>query len=396
MKNFNFYKESLKIHKKYHGKIETGLKVPLENKYDLSLAYTPGVAEVSREIARNPKSVYDLTIKGNTVAIVSDGSAILGLGNLGAYAAIPVMEGKAALFKKFADIDAFPICLDTQNEDEIVATVKAIAPIFGAINLEDISAPRCFSIETKLRKELPIPIMHDDQHGTAVVVLAGLINALKLRTSLRASRRHFLTKEREKRGVKDVKIVVNGAGSAGIAVTELLLEYGFKNIIINDSKGVIYRGRGDLNSEKQKFAELTNKENIKGLLADSLAGADIFIGVSKAKTLTKEMVKTMNKKPIIFALANPEPEIRVEEAKSAGAFIIATGRSDYPNQVNNALAFPGIFRGALNNKIKQFNNKMFIKAALALASCVKNPSVEKIIPSPFDGNIVKKIAKVIR
>jgi len=374
------YKMSLARHKKYAGKIEVALKFPINDKNDLSLAYSPGVAEVSREIARRPLSAKNYTLKGNSVAIVSDGSAILGLGNLGALAAIPVMEGKAALFKKFAGIDAFPICLNTQNEDEIIATVKAIAPVFGAINLEDISAPRCFNIEKILRRELDIPVMHDDQHGTAVVVLAGLINSLKLRKSKK----------------EEVKIVLNGAGSAGIAIAELLLMYGFKNIILNDSKGTIYGGRKDLNSDKKRLASLTNKKNIKGDLADSLVGADIFIGVSKGGVMSEEMVKSMNIKPIIFALANPEPEIMPEKAKKAGAFIVATGRSDYPNQVNNALAFPGIFKGALQNNIKQFDDKMFIKAALALASSIKNPTTEKIIPTPFDKGMVERIAKVIR
>ncbi len=387
MKN-NVYKQSLLVHKKHKGKIELGIKMPLKNKADLAIAYSPGVAEVSREIARNPKSVFTHTIKANCVAVVSDGTSILGLGDLGPHAAIPVMEGKAALFKKFAGIDAFPICLDTKNEEEIINVVKAIAPVFGAINLEDISAPRCFNIEKRLRAELNIPVMHDDQHGTAVVVLAGLINSLKLRKGKKQT-------PKLNAGL-DVKIVINGAGSAGLAITELLLEYGFKNIILNDSKGAIYLGRGDLNEEKEKFAKLTNKENVKGLLEESLRGADVFIGVSKAGLLTKEMVKLMNPAPIIFALANPEPEIMPEEAKKAGAFIVATGRSDYPNQVNNALAFPGIFRGALDNKIKQFDNKMFIKAAAALASSVKGLSVDKIIPSPFDKGVVEKIAKVIK
>lgn len=387
MKN-NVYKQSLLIHKKHKGKIELGIKMPIKNKADLAIAYSPGVAEVSREIARNPKSVFTHTIKANCVAVVSDGTSILGLGDLGPHAAIPVMEGKAALFKKFAGIDAFPICLDTKNEEEIINVVKAIAPVFGAINLEDISAPRCFNIEKRLRAELSIPVMHDDQHGTAVVVLAGLINSLKLRKGKKQT-------PKLNAGL-DVKIVINGAGSAGLAITELLLEYGFKNIILNDSKGAIYLGRGDLNEEKEKFAKLTNKENVKGLLEESLKGADVFIGVSKAGLLTKEMVKLMNQAPIIFALANPEPEIMPEEAKKAGAFIVATGRSDYPNQVNNALAFPGIFRGALDNKIKQFDNKMFIKAAAALASAVTGLSVDKIIPSPFDKGVVERIARVVR
>ena len=379
-KKVDFYKESLKLHKKHKGKLATELKVPLENKYDLSLTYTPGVAEVCREIARNPKSVHDLTIKGNTVAVISDGSAILGLGNLGPHAAIPVMEGKAALFKRFADLDAFPLCLDTQDEEEIIKIIKAVAPVFGAINLEDISAPRCFNIERRLQKELHIPIMHDDQHGTAVVVLAGLINALKLHKSKK----------------EQVRIVMSGAGAAGLAIADLLLESGFKNILLNDTDGAIYEGRLNLNPEKERLSKVTNRTKVRGSLADTLVGADIFIGVSKPKVLTKEMIGTMNKKPIIFALANPEPEIMPEQAYEAGVFIIATGRSDYPNQVNNSLAFPGIFRGAIDNKIKQFNTKMFVKAAEALAKATKNISVNKIIPTPFEKGIVESIAKVIK
>lgn len=374
------YKKSLELHKKHKGKIAVVSKVSLRDKNDLALAYSPGVAEASRQIAKNPKKVFEYTSKGNMVAVVSDGSAILGLGNLGAHASIPVMEGKSALFKKFADIDAFPICLNTQNEDEIVEIIKNISPVFGAINLEDISAPRCFNIEKRLRRELDIPVMHDDQHGTAVVVLAGLINSLKLRKSK----------------VKDVRILVNGAGSAGLAIVDLLLIYGFKNIIVLDSKGVIYEEREDLNEEKQKIAKETNKEKIVGNLEEVMKNRDIFIGVSKAKVLTEKMIRIMNPKPIIFALANPEPEIMPDLAKKAGAFIVATGRSDFPNQVNNALAFPGIFKGALQNKIKQFNDKMFIRASLALASAVKGLSVDKIIPSPFEKGLAEKIARVIK
>lgn len=374
------YKKSLELHKKHKGKIAVVSKVPLRDKNDLALAYSPGVAEASRQIAKNPKKVFEYTSKGNMVAVVSDGSAILGLGNLGAHASIPVMEGKSALFKKFAGIDAFPICLNTQNEDEIVEIVKNISPVFGAINLEDISAPRCFNIEKRLRRELDIPVMHDDQHGTAVVVLAGLINSLKLRKSK----------------VKDVKIIVNGAGSAGLAIVDLLLIYGFKNIIVLDSKGAIYEGREDLNEEKQKIVKETNKEKIKGNLEEVIKNRDIFIGVSKAKVLTEKMIRTMSPKPIIFALANPEPEIMPDLAKKAGAFIVATGRSDFPNQVNNALAFPGIFKGALQNKIKQFNDKMFIKAGEALAKATGKISTEKIIPSPFEKGLADKIAKVIK
>ncbi len=376
----DYNKESLALHKKHLGKLEISSKVPLKNKDDLSLAYTPGVASVCRLIHQNKKNLYTHTIKSNTVAVVSDGSAILGLGNLGAESAIPVMEGKAVLFKKFAGIDAFPICLKTQNEDEIVEIVKNISPVFGAINLEDISAPRCFNIEKKLRSELNIPVMHDDQHGTAVVVLAGLINSLKIRKSK----------------IKEVKIVINGAGSAGLAITDLLLKYGFKNILLLDSKGTIYEGREDLNEEKKKIAKLTNKEKMKSGLEEAIKERDIFIGVSKAKILTEEMIRTMNDKPIIFALANPEPEIMPKEAKKAGALIVATGRSDFPNQINNALAFPGIFRGALQNRIKQFEDKMFIKAAEALASCVKNPTTEKIIPNPFEKGLAQKIARIIK
>ena len=376
----DIYQRSLEIHEKFKGKIEVSVKLPLQTKEDLSLAYSPGVAEVSREIARDPASVGKYTIKNNAVAVVTDGSAILGLGNLGAYAAIPVMEGKAALFKKFAGIDAFPICLNTQDSEEIIKIVKAITPMFGAINLEDISAPRCFEIEERLQKEADVPIMHDDQHGTAVVVLAGLINALKLRESKK----------------EEVKVVVNGAGAAGVAITRILLVYGFKNIIMSDTKGAIYEGREGLDGEKAKLAKVTNSQKIKGELAESIRDADIFIGVSKGGLVSEEMVRSMNAKPIIFALANPEPEIRLEAAKNAGAFIVATGRSDYPNQVNNALAFPGIFRGALDNKIKQFTPYMFLAAAEALASAVENLSPDKIIPSIFDEGIVKTIAKVIK
>lgn len=379
MKN-NVYKLSLDLHKKNKGKLSVASKVPLNNRTDLSLAYTPGVAEACRQISSDNMKVFDLTPKGNMVAVVTDGSSILGLGNLGALAAIPVMEGKAILFKKFANIDAFPICLDTQDPKEIVNTIKKISPVFGAINLEDISAPRCFEIERELRAELDIPVMHDDQHGTAVVVLAGLINALKIK----------------KQNKTEVKIVINGAGSAGLSITDLLLKYGFKNIIVLDSKGPIYKGRIDLNPEKTKISLLTNKQIIKEDLAQCLVGADIFIGVSKPRVLTKTMVETMNTKPIIFALANPEPEILPDEAKKAGAFIVATGRSDFPNQINNALAFPGIFRGALDHRIKQFNDQMFIKAAEMLALATKNISKDKIIPDPFQKGLALAVAKAIK
>lgn len=374
------YKKSLRLHKKYGGKIEVISKIPLENKGDLSLAYTPGVAEVSRVIGANKELAYEYTLKKNTVAIISDGSAILGLGNLGAHAAIPVMEGKAALFKKFANVDAFPICVNTQDVEEFIALVKNIAPVFGGVNLEDISAPRCFEIESRLRKELSIPVMHDDQHGTATVVLAGLINALKLRKTKK----------------EDARIVLSGAGAAGTAITKLLILYGFKHFIVCDSVGAIYKGRPDLNPEKEALAKITNKEKKKGTLGAILHGANIFIGVSKSGVLTKEMIRIMAKRPIIFALANPVPEIMPDEAHEAGAFVVATGRSDFPNQINNSLAFPGIFRGALDNRIKQFDQQMFINAATALARYVKHPKPDQVLPGPFDLGVVKAIKKVIK
>jgi malate dehydrogenase (oxaloacetate-decarboxylating) len=373
------YAKSLELHKKLGGKLEVASKVPLSNKNDLSLAYTPGVAQVCREIASDPKTVYEYTLKKNTVAVVSDGSAILGLGNLGAKAAIPVMEGKAVLFKQFAGVDAFPICLDTQDTEEIIKAVKQIAPVFGAINLEDISAPRCFEIERRLQAELDIPVMHDDQHGTAVVVLAGLINALKVRGSEKSA----------------VKVVFSGAGAAGTAIAELLIKYGFKNIIVLDSKGAIWQGREDLNDEKKILASKTNPNNERGDLASVIKGADIFVGVSKAGLLTAEMVQSMANRPIIFALANPVPEIMPDVAKSAGAFIVATGRSDFPNQVNNVLGFPGLFKGALRNKIKQFTDEMFVRAAENLAKTV-TPTADKILPTPFDEGVAEKVAAAMR
>jgi malate dehydrogenase (oxaloacetate-decarboxylating) len=374
------YEDSLKLHREHHGKLGVMSKVSLEDKNDLSLAYTPGVAEVCREIGKDPALAREYTLKRNTVAIVSDGSAILGLGNLGPEAAIPVMEGKAVLFKKFADVDAFPICLATQDVEEIIETVKRIAPVFGGINLEDISAPRCFEIEERLQKELFIPVMHDDQHGTAVVVLAGLVNALAVRRVKREA----------------TSVLLNGAGAAGIAIAKLLLAYGFRDITLCDTKGAIYKGRPDLNSEKQKMAEVTNPSGRKGDLAQAIAGVDVFIGVSKAGLLTEAMVRSMAAKPIIFGLANPVPEIMPDVAKSAGAFIVATGRSDFPNQVNNVLAFPGIFRGALDHGVRQFTDKMFIAAAVALAACVASPSPEKILPGPFEPGISAAVAEVIR
>jgi len=375
----DIYQAALELHRNNQGKLATVSKVPLNNKQDLSLVYTPGVAEVCRLIASDKQAVFSHTMKGNMVAVISDGSAVLGLGNLGPEAALPVMEGKCALFKEFAGVDAFPICLDTQDEEELIKTIKYLAPVFGGINLEDISAPRCFNIEARLKKELNIPVMHDDQHGTATVVLAGLINSLKLKN---------ISKE-------EVKIVLNGAGAAGLAITDLLLKYGFKNIIILDTKGAIYRDRVDLNYEKSRLAELTNYDNKSGSLKDVIIGSDIFIGVSVPGVLTAEMIKSMNKKPIIFALANPVPEIMPDEAKSAGAFIIATGRSDFPNQINNVLAFPGIFRGAFDNKVSLISDEMLIGAAENIAACVSTLSPEMILPDPFDKEVVLAVAKAI-
>lgn len=383
MKNAD--KKSVALHKKHGGKIEIKGKIQVKNRDDLSLAYTPGVGAVCLEIAKNPAKAYELTIKKNTIAVVSDGSAVLGLGNLGPLGAIPVMEGKALLFKEFGGVDAFPICLATQDTEEIIKAVKNIAPVFGGINLEDISAPRCFEVERRLRVELDIPVMHDDQHGTSIVVLAGLINSLKLRKSDR----------------EDVKILVNGVGAAGTAITKLLLDYGFKNIILCDSKGPIFEGRDDVNNDKLALINLIKGktgvyENVFGDLSLALQGRDIFIGVSKAGVLSEEMIKFMNRRPIIFAMANPIPEIMPDAAKRAGAFIVATGRSDFPNQLNNVLAFPGIFRGAIDNKIKQFTSKMFIRAAERLAACVRKPTVNNIIPRPFDKSVVKAVASAIK
>ncbi|MFA5318712.1 MAG: NADP-dependent malic enzyme [Patescibacteria group bacterium] len=375
----NYKKESLRLHGKLKGKLEISSKIKLKNKNDLSLVYTPGVAEVSRVIGKNKKLTKKYTIKQNTIAIVTDGSAILGLGNLGPEAALPVMEGKAILFKEFANVDAFPICLDTQDTEEIIKTVKYLAPVFGGINLEDISAPRCFEIEQRLKKELDIPVFHDDQHGTAVVILAGLINALKLRGSNKVN----------------VKIAMNGAGAAGTAVAGLLLKYGFKNIIICDSGGIISNQRTGLTPAKKELAKITNKDNIVGNLSNAIKKTDVFIGVSAPNLLTEKMIKSMNPKPIIFAMANPNPEIMPDKAKRAGAFIIATGRSDFPNQVNNVLAFPGIFRGALDKNVRDINDKMLIRAAEALAGYTSKLSVNNILPSPLDKNVSNIIAKVI-
>jgi malate dehydrogenase (oxaloacetate-decarboxylating) len=361
----------------------------MNDRDDLSRAYTPGVAEVCKEIARDPALAREYTLKRNTVAIITDGSAVLGLGNLGALASIPVMEGKAAILKSFADVDAFPICLETQDTEEIIKAVKQVAPVFGAINLEDISAPRCFEIEERLRAELNIPVMHDDQWGTATVVLGGLINALKVTERMK---QEAGSKDEE---WKNTKIVINGVGSAGVAISRLLLAYGFTNILFCDSKGIIHEGRKDLNKEKVELITASTCKGSEGALVDAVVGADVFVGVSKAGALTKEMAQSMNKEAIVFALANPIPEIMPEIAKEAGVAVIATGRSDFPNQLNNSLVFPGLFKGVLDNNIKQFEIGMFTKAAVALANHVKNPTTENILPTMFDKELVDVIARTV-
>lgn len=376
----DIYQESLELHRQHQGKLAVATKVPLKDKTDLARAYTPGVAEVCRLIAANPDAAKTHTLKGNTVAVVSDGSAILGLGNLGAKAALPVMEGKAALFKEFANVDAFPICLDTQDTEEIIKIVKAIAPSFGGINLEDISAPRCFEIEDRLKEELDIPVFHDDQHGTAAVILAGLINGLKLKN---------LAPEK-------VKVVIAGAGAAGLAVADLLLKYGFSQLIVNDSKGVISKDRDDINSAKMAIAKRSNPDNFKGSLKESLVGADVFIGVSAPNLIDREVVATMAAEPLIFALSNPVPEIMPAEAKAGGALAVATGRSDFPNQINNVLVFPGIFRGAFDNNVTKITDAMLIKAAENLAALVKEPTVDYLLPDAFDPAVVKVVAAALK
>jgi malate dehydrogenase (oxaloacetate-decarboxylating) len=370
---------SIESHKKHRGKIEVVSKLPVTNRDELSIAYTPGVAAPCLEIAKDKNLAKEMTSTKNMVAVISDGSAVLGLGNIGAEAALPVMEGKCVLFKTFAGIDAFPIVLGTQDTEEIIATIKSIAPTFGAINLEDISAPRCFEIEKRLIEELDIPLMHDDQHGTAVVVLAGIINALKV-----------VNKNKE-----DVRVVFSGAGAAGIASAKLLYSYGIKNIILVDSKGIVSNSRTDLDKTKKEMLQITNKDDTNGSLQDAIKGADIFIGVSKPKLLSKEDIQSMNKDAIIFALANPTPEIMPDIALSGGAKIIATGRSDFPNQVNNSLAFPGIFKGTLQSGAKKITEKMKIAAAEALSSLVKNPTAEKIIPDPFDNGICEAVTEAV-
>ncbi|HKX23659.1 MAG TPA: NADP-dependent malic enzyme [Candidatus Saccharimonadales bacterium] len=376
----DIYEQAIELHRKFRGKITTSLRDDQLDKQKLSLYYSPGVAGASRRIAEKPEELRELTWTNNLVAIISDGSAVLGLGNIGPKAAMPVMEGKALLFKKFANIDAVPIVLDVHTADEIVATVKAMAPSFGGINLEDIAAPLCFEVEERLKAELDIPIMHDDQHGTAVVTLAGLINAAKV----------------VGKDIKDMKIAIVGAGAAGVAIAKLLTKYAQPNLMMVDSKGVISRDRTDLNDSKKALLEFTNPNNTSGSLADAVRDADVFVGVSQPDLLTPEMVATMADQPIVFALANPDPEIKPEVAREAGVAILATGRSDYPNQVNNAVAFPGIFRGALDNTISKITDEHKVAAAEAIAALVEQPAADNIIPNVFDERLVPAIADVIR
>ena len=373
---------SLKLHEEHRGKLEVVGKVKVNTMEDLSITYTPGVAEPCRQIAKDKNKAYDYTIKANTVAIVSNGTAVLGLGNIGPEAAIPVMEGKALLFKEFGGVDAFPICLDTEDPDEVIRTVKAIAPVFGGINLEDIKAPECFYIENTLKKELNIPVFHDDQHGTAVVVLSGIYNALKL----------------TKKDIKNVKIIINGAGSAGIAICKLLLEAGAENVIMCDKNGAIYDGGNCLFDSHKEIAKITNKNMEKGTLKEVLAGADVFIGVSAPNMINAEDVSKMNKDAIIFAMANPTPEIMPDEAKRGGARVVATGRSDFPNQINNVLVFPGIFKGALAVRAKGINDEMKLAAARALSNLISDEELneENIIPKAFDKRVADKVAEEVK
>ncbi|WP_066369075.1 NAD(P)-dependent malic enzyme [Neobacillus fumarioli] len=374
--------EALHMHRINKGKLESKSKVLVRNAHDLSLAYSPGVAEPCKEIYDKPETVYEYTMKGNMVAVVSDGTAVLGLGNIGPEAALPVMEGKAVLFKSFAGVDAFPICLNTTDVDKIVETVKLLEPTFGGVNLEDIAAPNCFVIEERLKKEANIPVFHDDQHGTAIVTVAGLVNALKLTG----------------KKMTEIKVVINGAGAAGIAIIKLLYSYGVRDIIMCDTKGAIYEGRPNgMNTVKAEVAKYTNRDNLTGTLADVIKGADVFIGVSVAGALTKEMVASMNPDPIIFAMANPVPEIMPDDAKEAGAKVIGTGRSDFPNQVNNVLAFPGIFRGALDVRATHINEKMKIAAVEAIADLISENELnpDYVIPRPFDPRVAPNVAGAV-
>ena len=374
--------KALALHKEWNGKIETTPKCEVKSREDLALAYTPGVAEPCKVIAEDKEAAYQYTIKSNTVAVVSDGSAVLGLGNIGAAAAMPVMEGKAVLFKEFGNVNAFPICLDTQDTEEIIKTVVNIAPAFGGINLEDISAPRCFEIESRLKELLDIPVFHDDQHGTAIVVLAGIINALKV-----------TGKKKE-----DCKIVVNGAGSAGIAISKLLLRYGFPNLTLCDKLGILNKDSKDLNWMQKEMMEVTNLEGKSGTLADAFVGADIFVGVSAPNIVSEEMVASMNKDAILFAMANPTPEIMPDLAKKAGAKVVGTGRSDFPNQVNNVVAFPGIFKGALEGRATQITEEMKLAASLALASLVPDDELneDNILPEAFDPRVADVVSAAVK
>ena len=374
--------KALKMHEEWNGKIETTAKAHVNSREDLAIAYTPGVAEPCKVIAQDPEAAYKYTMKANTVAVVSDGSAVLGLGNIGALAAMPVMEGKAVLFKEFGGVNAVPICLDTQDTEEIIKSVVSIAPAFGGINLEDISAPRCFEIETRLKELLNIPVFHDDQHGTAIVVLAGIINALKV-----------TGKKKE-----DCRVVVNGAGSAGVAITKLLLTYSFPHITMCDINGIISKNSPNLNWMQQQMTEVTNLEERTGTLADALKGADIFVGVSAPNIVSKEMVASMNKNAILFAMANPVPEIMPDLAKEAGAKVVGTGRSDFPNQVNNVVAFPGIFKGALEGRATQITEEMKLAAANAIAGLVPEEELNEnnILPEAFDPRVADTVSKAIK
>lgn len=372
---------ALKLHRDNKGKLEIVSKVPVTNGEELSLAYTPGVAEPCKEIEKNKEDVYLYTAKGNTVAVITDGSAVLGLGDIGPEASLPVMEGKSILFKEFGNIDSIPICIDSNDVEDIIKTVKLISPSLGGINLEDISAPRCFEIEERLKAELDIPVFHDDQHGTAVVVLAGILNSVRL-----------LDKD-----MSELKIVVNGSGAAGIAITKLLLKVGVGDVILCDTKGAIYEGRDNMNNTKIEMASITNRGKESGTLSDVIVGKDVFVGVSAPNSLTQAMVKTMGKDAVVFALSNPVPEIYPDQAKAAGARIVATGRSDFPNQINNVLAFPGIFRGALDIRAKAITDEMKIAAAEAIASIVQYDELSEdyIIPDPFNREVVKRVAKAV-
>ncbi|HHU73973.1 MAG TPA: NADP-dependent malic enzyme [Clostridiales bacterium] len=378
----DIYKKALQMHEEWQGKLEIVSKCKVSSREDLAIAYTPGVAQPCMEIAKDKKAAYRYTMKSNTVAVISDGSAVLGLGNIGPYGAMPVMEGKAVLFKEFAGVNAIPICLDTQDTEEIIQTILHIAPAFGGINLEDICAPKCFEIEEKLQELLDIPVFHDDQHGTAIVVLAGVINALKV----------------TEKSKENCSIVVNGAGAAGIAITKLLYSYGFKNITLCDIHGILYKDSKNLNWMQEKILQITNPEQRKGNLAEALKGADMLIGVSAPNIVTKEMVASMNKNSIVFAMANPVPEIMPNLAKEAGAKVVATGRSDFPNQVNNVLAFPGIFKGALEGRARAITEEMKLAAAIAIAGLVEEDQLNEdyIIPQPFDQRVVDMVSKAVQ